>query len=58
MTGHFENAVDFDPGDDVVQRSSQGDLDGYLVQYNHLGALTVSVEPQDEIRPVDYELDV
>jgi|GEM_PF-2957690 len=58
VTGHFENAVDFDPGDDVVQRSSQGDLDGYLVQYNHLGALTVRVEPQDEIRPVDYELDV
>ena len=58
VTGNFENAVDFDPGDNVVQRSSQGEQDGFLVQYNMAGALTVSVESPQEIPTVDYELDV
>lgn len=58
VSGHFENAVDFDPGDEVVERSSRGELDAFLVQYNTEGALSVGVEPYDEIHPLDYELDV
>ena len=35
-----------------------GNQDGFLVQYNTEGVLTVGVEPYDELHPLDYELDV
>ena len=58
VTGHFENTVDFDPGEEVVERSSNGELDGFIVQYNMEGVLTVGLEAYDSIQPLDYELAV
>ena len=47
VTGHFEEAVDFDPGAEVSTVESQGEFDGFVARYTNEGALAVSIETSD-----------